>query len=268
MSASLGFDSTLASVLPPVVLRSSQGTIGRVYTFLETWSSDSPAQEFIGTPLLPWEQIARSAVFLPLTYPGGVLGVLGVFSDSPLPLADRDLRMLSGTARQLGLAVRNLRIAEELVRLSHTDTLTGVLNRTFFFEMAEREYKIAVRHHRQLSLIMSDVNRLREVNEAYGMQAGDMLLRLLAHTITNVVRQVDLVARFSGDEFIILLPDCGLEDVKRVCERLISAIADLTVPLEQASIPIVVRFGLACMGEMPLVSLDALLQQAEAELFL
>jgi diguanylate cyclase (GGDEF)-like protein len=268
LATCLGFEPAQASALQPVVLRATQGTIGRVYTFLETWSSHSPEQEFKGAPLLPWEQVARSVVFLPMTYPGGALGVLGVFSDLPLPWSDRDLRLLTAVARQLGLAVRDLRTADELVRLSHTDALTGVLNRTFFFELAEREYKIAIRHHRSLSLLMLDVDHLRDINEAYGMQAGDMLLRLLAQTITNVVRQVDLVARFSGDEFIILLPDCGLEDVQRVRGRLIAGIADLTVPLAEASIPIVVRFGLACMSDIPLASLDALFQQAEAELFL
>ncbi len=113
----------------------------------------------------------------------------------------------------------------ELIRLASTDPLTGLANRRAFFDTLEIEVARSRRYARPLALLMIDVDGLRAVNDTRGHPAGDKLLAALAAILREGVREVDLPARYGGDEFAVLLPETTLDGAAIAAERLRVAVA-------------------------------------------
>ncbi len=127
---------------------------------------------------------------------------------------------------------------EELYQLATQDVLTGLNNRRYFLEQLDHEIARYRRHQRPFSLILIDADHFKQVNDVHGHLVGDKVLRRLAQTIQGCVRADDLVARFGGEEFSILLPEtrrdqaCDIaETVRRQAEQTDYAIADLNVTI-------------------------------------
>lgn len=134
--------------------------------------------------------------------------------------------------------------AEYYRQLSSIDGLTGLWNRRGFDEMALAEMERALRYDRALTIVMADVDHFKRINDAYGHAAGDEVLRILGQAMRRLTRSSDRVARFGGEEFVILLPEtsqrAGLllaEKIREVCER-------LAVPYGDISIFVTISFGL------------------------
>ena len=117
-------------------------------------------------------------------------------------------------------ASKRRRLEDELRHLAITDPLTGTYNRRHFFERFATEWTRARRHGRPLSVMMIDVDRLKEINDRCGHAAGDQALVVLAGTCRQVMRSEDLLARLGGDEFAVILPETGLDEARAVGERL------------------------------------------------
>lgn len=109
--------------------------------------------------------------------------------------------------------------------LARTDFLTGTLNRRSFFESADIENNRAHRYQRPFTMVYMDLDNFKLVNDLFGHDVGDMLLRSVAETIRENIRKIDLIARMGGDEFVILLPETGYEAaqaaVRKIQERLL-----------------------------------------------
>lgn len=118
------------------------------------------------------------------------------------------------------LIEENKRLFAEVQRLAVTDPVTGLFNRHKLNESLELEVERANRYNRPLSLIMIDLDQLKKINDTYGHPAGDQALCLVADSIRSQVRRVDLSTRFGGDEFIILLPEAGMEDAAAIARRI------------------------------------------------
>jgi diguanylate cyclase (GGDEF)-like protein len=114
----------------------------------------------------------------------------------------------------------NRRLQAEVEHVATTDTLTGIANRRFFEETLAREIKRAQRYGRQLTLLMIDVNHFKLYNDRHGRPMGDQLLRDCAHLMKALTRASDLVARYGGDEFVVLLPEITVKQGKIVAEKL------------------------------------------------
>lgn len=123
----------------------------------------------------------------------------------------------------------------ELEYLARFDPLTGVANRRHFVEMVEAEMARSSRYGEPLSILMMDIDRFKEVNDVYGHQAGDIVLQALCETCKRVLRAVDIVGRWGGDEFAILLPETPPAIAAQVAERLRGAIESTVVALEMHS---------------------------------
>jgi diguanylate cyclase (GGDEF)-like protein len=118
--------------------------------------------------------------------------------------------------------------------LSETDELTGTLNRRAFHDMASRTYSQSQRFNRNFSVIVIDSDNLKAINDAHGHEAGDTLLRTMAQSIKGELRQADLLSRYGGDEFVVLLPDTGSEGARLTAERIRERIG--AVPLHIGAI--------------------------------
>ena len=114
--------------------------------------------------------------------------------------------------------IRNLYVKTKF--LSITDGLTYLYNRRYFFENIEREFERSKRYKSKLSVAMLDIDFLKEINDTYGHQTGDFILKNLSDTITQTLRKTDLIFRYGGEEFIIILPETSLEQAYIPLERL------------------------------------------------
>ncbi|MEO8006516.1 MAG: sensor domain-containing diguanylate cyclase [Betaproteobacteria bacterium] len=146
------------------------------------------------------------------------------------------------------------------------DFLTGIANRRTFFEAAELELERRKRSPREISLILFDIDHFKHVNDTYGHPAGDAVLCHLANLLTFTFRQVDVVARFGGEEFAILLPSTNLQSAAGVADRLRRAVESKPVTTDGVSISYTLSGGVAAMDDS-MVGLDALIQHADRALY-
>ena len=155
----------------------------------------------------------------------------------------------------------------ELQRLSSIDALTGLLNRGHFFTLAEREYQRFSRHKRPLSLLMMDIDHFKPINDTHGHVVGDHVLRAVANTLQSNLRQTDLLGRYGGEEFIMLLPDTSGEMALILAERLRQAIYALQIQTPNATLSVTLSLGLAILHPENPVTLDELIDQADRALY-
>jgi diguanylate cyclase (GGDEF)-like protein/PAS domain S-box-containing protein len=120
------------------------------------------------------------------------------------------------------------RMEKELRRLAATDPLTGLANRRTLMDLGERELAHSRRHRRPLSMLMMDIDHFKQINDKYGHQQGDKVLKALAEACSRLLRQSDLMARVGGEEFAILLPDTPAANAMEVAERMRSSVTLLT----------------------------------------
>lgn len=144
-----------------------------------------------------------------------------VLADAEERLWDEEARnVLDTVANMVGTYLSRRRAEERLLRLAATDGLTGLANRRAFFRTAGREIARAIRHENPLSLAIIDVDHFKEINDRYGHDTGDEVLRELAHLLSRGVRKEDFLGRLGGEEFGVLLPETTEESALAMAERL------------------------------------------------
>jgi diguanylate cyclase (GGDEF)-like protein len=155
------------------------------------------------------ERPARPSSFLsiPLVYKDDVMGVINFARVGRSSFSSQDVKKLSLVSGQIALAIANAQLYTRTRELSVRDELTGINNRRYFQQMLQMEWKRAVRFHRTISLIMLDVDHFKMYNDTFGHLQGDKVLKGIGSLLKNNLREVDTVARFGGEEFIMLLPD-------------------------------------------------------------
>lgn len=147
-------------------------------------------------------------------------------------------------------------------QLANLDPLTGVNNRRAFYDLTAPIWNIALRNDRDLSVIMLDIDHFKEINDAHGHAVGDDTLTTIAGVLTGSIRVQDVIARWGGEEFIILLPETGLQEAAALAERLRRAIEAIRLKFIDAEITVTASFGVAQRGRGQ-QSLDALISTAD-----
>ncbi len=153
-----------------------------------------------------------------------------------------------------------------LQHLATVDDLTGISNRRHFMDVAQREYLRAMRLHQDFSIAMLDVDRFKNINDEHGHDAGDKVLSVLASVFLQHVREIDLFARFGGDEFALLLPGANSEQALAVVERARQALLQTPLSLGEVELFITVSVGIASVSE-EVGSLDSLIKKADDALY-
>ena len=156
---------------------------------------------------------------------------------------------------------------ETLRQLATHDALTGLFNRRYFFTLAERELERSQRYGHPLALLMLDLDHFKAVNDSRGHQAGDQVLRAVAGIIQTSLRQIDVVGRYGGEEFVVLLPETARMTALAVAKRLCTAVAAQSVELHGECLPITISIGVAVGFGDAALNLEELLERADRALY-
>jgi diguanylate cyclase (GGDEF)-like protein len=162
---------------------------------------------------------------------------------------------------------RIVELEEALRKKATHDSLTGAWNRGAIIEMLERELARAGREGSTLGLAMADLDQFKQVNDRYGHLAGDEVLRTAAQRMTRVLRRYDYLGRYGGEEFLVLLPRCGLADATRLAERLRKSVAVEPVATTAGLIHFTMSLGVTATTREDQTSAEVLLQLADAALY-
>jgi len=183
---------------------------------------------------------APRSLCIPLMAHGEALGLLFVQFEGD----ERPVDMAIAAADQLSLANANLMMQDVLRRQAMRDPLTGLFNRRYMEETLEREIHRAARQKSVIGILLLDLDHFKQYNDTLGHAAGDDLLRLIAASMQRAVRSEDVVCRYGGDEFVIIMPDSAAAAVERRAEDLHRDLAGLPQP-DALSHAVTVSIGVA-----------------------
>ena len=161
----------------------------------------------------------------PLQSYRGTSGALALFFERPQSFGGEEKRILRTFAIQAAIALDNRRLMREKDQMAVRDGLTSVYNRSYLELSLERVTKELRRNGGQVSILFLDIDGMKQVNDTQGHQAGDDLLRTLARILVESCRETDVVARYGGDEFVVLMPATDAEGARRVALKIDEAIA-------------------------------------------
>ncbi len=162
----------------------------------------------------------NSMLSIPLRMRDDVIGAITIYGDNAAGIDRDDLQFLSMVAEHVSVAVTNARHYEEMKEMAVFDKLTKVYTRRHFMELLEREVKRSESFEKPISLILTDIDDFGHYNNVNGHPAGDRLLRDLSSVIRDNLRDVDVVGRYGGEEFIIMLPEAKSIPANEIAERL------------------------------------------------
>lgn len=218
-------------------------------------------------PSLPETHRARSFAGVPICIRDQVIGFLTLASANPNFFSEVHVDRLKAFASQAGVAIENARLFEQTHYHSITDGLTGLYNSRYFFDIAQFEFERNRRYPGNLSVMMLDVDLFKSVNDTYGHPVGDEVLRHVAHLTLASLRKADVVARYGGEEYVMLMPETGLEEACGVAERLRKVVADTPVQVEDQTISVTVSIGVATLSlDQP--NFNALVKCADDALYI
>jgi two-component system, cell cycle response regulator len=192
--------------------------------------------------------------------------LLGTLALGPSSRAEADTEALVGlVARELAGPLRIAALMDEQQRLAWTDPLTGLRNRRSFLEQARVEVARASRYGSPLSFLLFDVDHFKVINDTHGHAGGDCVLAALGRLLGTVLRTPDIPARWGGEEFVIALPNTGLEGARVAAERVRHAVEELVVESAGKQIPVTVSVGGATFRQGE--SLDSLTDRADRAMY-
>lgn len=215
---------------------------------------------------LPGSGWIRSYIGAPIKHKDKLLGFINLDAATPNFFETKHLSRLQALADQAAIAIENAQLFKEMEQLAITDCLTGLFNRRFFFAFTENEIERSRRYNKNLSIIMMDIDHFKEVNDRFGHQIGDQVLKEIADICLSILRKVDVMCRYGGEEFTILLPETEEADAAHAAERICTAISSARLKTEKGDVSVTVSIGVVEMNKS-YSSLEKLLAAADQALY-
>jgi len=160
------------------------------------------------------------------------------------------------------------RAHKELVTMINKDTMTGLYNRRYFNEISNTLLQISKREGSALSALMVDIDRFKVVNDNYGHLIGDQVLKKVAQVMLDMMRESDIVVRFGGEEFIVLLPGTELEGAGLIADKMREAIADTDIVIDkETTIKVTVSVGIAACDCNNDIDIDDLVHRVDVAMY-
>lgn len=202
---------------------------------------------------------------LPASYKGIPLGVVVLGKTKPYQ-SEEGIR-LELFRQSFGLALNNALTHERLQRLAALDPLTGVYNRRFGLGRFHEEFERAIRSSTPLGVLMMDIDHFKSVNDTYGHQVGDRILKSIATLTRSVLREGDILVRYGGEEFLAILPAASSEDLRLIAERIRRSVEDSSVREGDQTIRVTLSIGGASYPHQNVEKESRLLQLADDSLY-
>ena len=186
----------------------------------------------------------KNCAIVPLICQDRVVGVLNLADKMDGGQFDcGDIALIELFSQLVGASIGNIKLFEKIQRQATTDGLTGLVNHKTFYEILEKELWRSRRYGGRISLIMVDIDNLKNINDAYGHRAGDKAIREISRKIKECIRQIDTAARYGGDEFSVILLNSSLEDTIIVAQRMVDAVANSQITWQKEQIPLSISVG-------------------------
>ena len=205
----------------------------------------------------------REAAYIPLIYQDKVLGVLvlgtlGAYSEE-------EAHLFEYLGNQISIALDNALLHKQVHELSVTDSLTGLSNRRYMNMRLSQEWTRTVRHSGVLSVILADIDNFKTINDTYGHEKGDLVLKAVSGVIKANIRNEDVASRFGGEEFVMILSETGADGASVLAERIRQNVSTLTFAwLNQ---PVTLSIGIATYPDVMTTSCDELLNAADQAMY-
>lgn len=185
--------------------------------------------------------------------------------DAP-PFSDQERDIVSAFLTQAMVALDNARLFAEVQNLATTDTLTQVHNRRYFFELAELEFARSKRYGRDVALVLLDADNFKVLNDSHGREIGDRVLKIIANCCRNSLRHFDIIGRYGGEDFIIMLPETPLNVAADVADRLRKCVENIRLDTHKGEVTATVSIGVAIASDT-VPDLPALINRADMALY-
>jgi diguanylate cyclase (GGDEF)-like protein len=210
----------------------------------------------------------RSLAITPLTLDGEIIGSLnqGDFSNKRFQ-EGMDTSLLRQLAMKTSLCLSNVTAHEKLKFMAFHDPLTGLLNRRVMESVLRREFKRAKRYKSVLSVAFLDVDGFKGVNDTYGHDTGDDLLKYIAQSMMSTTRESDIVSRYAGDEFVIILPETDRNNAKRLLDRLKDLFDQKPLIADNHRITVSISFGVSSTEDDAIKIPEDLIKRADEFLY-
>ena len=221
-------------------------------------------------PMLPKGQLnfIRSLAISPISLQGEVIGSLNQADFSPLRYRPgMDTQLLEQLAVKVSICLSNVIAHERLKWMAVRDPLTGLLNRRVMETVLNREFKRAQRYKSPLSLAFIDLDDFKIINDRYGHECGDALLKHVAGQLGAITRDSDVVARYGGDEFVIILPGTPVQEASKLLQRLHQHFRDKPIRYKEKVMAASISFGIASMADRNVTDPESLLREADTMLY-
>ncbi len=209
-----------------------------------------------------------SIAVVPLTYEGTAIGSLNLGDESPERYTPgMEVSLLRQLAVKVSICLANVMAHERLAMLAFRDPLTDLLNRRVMEQVLRREFDRARRYGTELAVVFLDIDQFKGINDRYGHDTGDEVLKWVGNRLLAMSRQSDVVARFAGDEFVVVLPNTGTDRAYRFVDRLQTFFLSTHLAHDGRVIPVSVSCGIATMADAGMADPVALLKKADERLY-
>jgi diguanylate cyclase (GGDEF)-like protein len=208
----------------------------------------------------------RSVLCFPLQLRGEKAGVIELINRADGGFSGEDGELIRMLIHPITVAVRTIHMFERSERLRATDDLTKLFNYRYLMEFLEAELKRCLRYKKTLSLLFIDVDGFKRINDTFGHLVGSRALSELAQVFRKIVRETDVVGRYGGDEFVVILPETPLSGAMVIAERIRKQVEDYDFVAQNLNIRLTVSLGIANCPKHTLTA-EGLIKKADAAMY-
>jgi len=172
---------------------------------------------------------------VPLKIEDEIIGAMVVQSyTNPNLYSEKDIKLMEFVSEQIATAIQRKQMEEEMKKLAHFDTLTGSCNRGYGLALLDRQLKLARRKKQKILLAFTDIDDFKNINDTFGHGEGDKVLKEVVKLLKSTLREIDIICRMGGDEFLLIFPDSSLKDLSIIRKRISKSLTQLNRTLKKS----------------------------------
>lgn len=210
--------------------------------------------------------LIRSILCLPLIHGGRKIGVVEILNKAGGVFTAGDRSLLEMLARPLAVAVHTIHLLDHAERLTITDDLTKLYNYRYLMQYLEAEVKRCLRYKKRVSLLFIDVDGFKHVNDSFGHLVGSLALAEMGQVLRRIIRETDVIGRYGGDEFVVVLPETPLNGALSIAERIRKKVEDYEFVAQDLSIHLTISLGVANCPKHTMTA-EGLIKKADAAMY-